>query len=334
MTKPAPADVQRWSLEVARDPGAPTFVNLADAYRKQGNLDGALRVCMRGLERRPDHAGAHALLARLHLERGEREKAFDEWGVVLRLDPAHFEANRGMGFVKLEQGDLEAARSYLERASARRPGDALTREALDLVARKVAARRPPAPGRGPLLGHQAAEAERSAPAGFAAGAGTAPGPAAPPHAPGQPSPAETPPPASGQPSPAGALPPAAPVALDPRRMFAPLEGTGPFGGALLVDAAGFVIGGSLGPAAAETEAVGAALGGAAGEADRTASLLGLGEWTGVHMLTDKRAAHLGPVGEGYSLLITADADAPTGWVLHTAESAARIARGLLGEGHG
>lgn len=317
MTKPAPADVQRWSLEVARDPGAPTFVNLADAYRRQGNLEGALRVCMRGLERRPDHAGAHALLARLYLERGEREKAFDEWGVVLRLDPAHFEANRGMGFVRLERGDLLGARSYLERAAARRPGDPLTREALELVERKAAAQAPPSSP--PLLGHQAADGESASAPGPGSGAVVAPG-----QAPGT---ASAPAPAGGTHAPAASEMPA-----DPSRLFESLRGDGPFGGALLVDGSGFVIGGDLGPGAAEAEAVGAAVGGAAAEAERTAAMLGLGEWSGVLLHTATAAAHLGPVEGGHALMIAARANAPTGWVLHTADAAAGIARAFLGEG--
>jgi len=311
MTKPAPADVQRWSLEVARDPGAPTFVNLADAYRRQGNLEGALRVCMRGLERRPDHAGAHALLARLYLERGEREKAFDEWGVVLRLDPAHFEANRGMGFVRLERGDLPGARAYLERAAARRPADPLTREALELVERKAAAQAPPSP---PLLGHQAADGDS---AGGSASAGAARAPVAPStSAPGRPAHA----------------PPVREIPTDPARLFEALRGGGPFSGALLVDGSGFVIGGDLGPDAAQAEAVGAALGGAAAEAERAAAMLGLGEWSGVLLHTDNAAAHLGPVEGGHALMIAARANAPTGWVLHTADAAAGIARAFLGAG--
>ncbi len=329
MKKPAPADVQRWSLEVARDPGAPTFVNLADAYRRQGNLEGALRVCMRGLERRPDHAGAHALLARLYLERGAREKAFDEWAVVLRLDPAHFEANRGMGFVRLERGDLLGAKAYLERAAARRPGDALTREALELVARKAAAAPRPSP---PLLGHQAAEAEGAGrgPADAGRPEGRAPAGRASDGAP--PAAARSSaarPDAAARPAPPPAVPSPS-VPRDPSRLFADLGGSGPFAGALLVDGSGFVIGGTLGPDAADREAVGAAIGGAAAEAERTATLLGLGEWTGVLLQTDRSAAHLGPVGEGHAAFVAAEVDAPTGWVLHTADAAARIARRFLG----
>jgi tetratricopeptide (TPR) repeat protein len=300
-------------------------VNLADAYRRQGNLEGALRVCMRGLERRPDHAGAHALLARLYLEKGEREKAFDEWGVVLRLDPAHFEANRGMGFVRLERGDLLGARGYLERAAARRPGDALTREALELVERKAAAAAPP------LLGHQAAEGDTAARAGEAAPdratRGTHPGRA------GEPAPVASPPPARPGHEAAAGPSRSSPrgVPRDPARLFESLGGgDGPFGGALLVDGAGFVIGGDLGPGAAQAEAVGAALGGAAAEAERAAALLGLGDWSGVLLHTDEAAAHLGPVDGGHTVMLAASANAPTGWVLHTADTAADIARAFLG----
>lgn len=132
-SRAAPADLQRWSEEVARDPGAPSFVPLADAYRRQGNRDAALRLCLRGLERDPANVQAHTLLARLYLEVGEREKAFDEWGTALRLDSANFEANRGMGFVHLERGDLGSAQRALERAASERPGDVAVKEALAVL---------------------------------------------------------------------------------------------------------------------------------------------------------------------------------------------------------
>ncbi|HEY8485039.1 MAG TPA: tetratricopeptide repeat protein [Longimicrobiales bacterium] len=130
MRTPAPADLQRWSEEVARDPDSLAFLPLAQAYRRQGKREAALRLCLRGLERHPAHVEAHALLARLYLEEGDREKACDEWAIVLRLDPENFEAHRGLGFAYLERGQYGAARDHLERAAAVRPGDPAVREAL------------------------------------------------------------------------------------------------------------------------------------------------------------------------------------------------------------
>ena len=92
MKTPAPADLQRWSDEVARDPRSLAFLPLARAYRRQGLHDAALQLCLRGLEAYPEHVEAHGVLALLHLEAGDHQKAADEWSIVLRYDPDNFEA--------------------------------------------------------------------------------------------------------------------------------------------------------------------------------------------------------------------------------------------------
>lgn len=147
--KPVAADVQRWSEEVARDPGAPSFVPLARTYRRQGRRDAALRVLMRGLERNPTHVEAHTTLALIYLETGERQKAWDEWATALRLDGENFEANRGVGFLQLEQGDWAVAAERLGRAARARPGDRAVADALRLAEQKMAAGAATAPGPAP-----------------------------------------------------------------------------------------------------------------------------------------------------------------------------------------
>ncbi|MEX2284690.1 MAG: roadblock/LC7 domain-containing protein [Gemmatimonadota bacterium] len=133
MKAPAPADLQRWSDDVARDPASLSFLPLARSYRKQGRRDAALRLCLRGLEQHPAHVEAHALLAMLYFEGGQRSKAYDEWSMVLRLEPENFEALRGMGFYHLEQGDDLSALRSLQRAVALRPSDLSVQEALKLI---------------------------------------------------------------------------------------------------------------------------------------------------------------------------------------------------------
>jgi predicted regulator of Ras-like GTPase activity (Roadblock/LC7/MglB family)/predicted Zn-dependent protease len=115
-------DVSRLSDELARDPASRVFVPLGETLRKQGQLDLALKVTVRGLERHPHFADAHDLLARIAVDRGEMERAFDEWDMVLRLAPGHLGALRGMGFVCFQQGRLAEAEQYLSAAVA--AGDA------------------------------------------------------------------------------------------------------------------------------------------------------------------------------------------------------------------
>jgi predicted regulator of Ras-like GTPase activity (Roadblock/LC7/MglB family) len=136
MRNTAPADLQRWSEELARNPASLSFLPLARAHRRNGRRDLATRVCLRGLEHHPGHVEAHALLALLYLEGGDRDRAGDEWSMVLRLKPGNFEALRGMGFRYLEQNDLTRARQHLERAALIRPSDPAVQEALRLLGQR------------------------------------------------------------------------------------------------------------------------------------------------------------------------------------------------------
>lgn len=139
-------DLQRWTLEVARDPGAPSFVQLARLYRRQGHRQAARDVVIRGLERSPRHVDARALLALLYMEDGDREGARDEWETLLQLDPDSFDGHRGLGFLALERGDLKAARRHLDAAHRGRPGDPAVDQARQMLARweEAEAEAPPA----------------------------------------------------------------------------------------------------------------------------------------------------------------------------------------------
>lgn len=133
-------EIERWSREVAEDPGAPSFVRLARAYRSQGRREAAREVVLQGLAHHPEHIGAHQLLAVIHVEEGEREQAGDEWETVLALEPGNFGASRGLGFLALERGDLEAARRHLETAAEARPDDPAVTRALEVLERREADR--------------------------------------------------------------------------------------------------------------------------------------------------------------------------------------------------
>lgn len=292
MKTPAPADLQRWSDEVARDPASLAFLPLARAYRRMGQRPAALQLCLRGLRHYPSHVEAHGLLALLYLENDQRQHAADEWSVVLRLDPDNFEALRGLGFSYLEQDQLSRARQTLERAAALRPADPAVQEALRLLGNRQG-----------HLGHDASESDPDASHAerepHAAVRAAAPG-------------VEE---DGGQAVAAPARP-----AADPTQLFAELGPASAVHGALLLDAHGLVLAGSLG-GAADAAALGAILGGAIAEAVRTANHLALGEWRGILLESERALVHLAPVGGNATVLLAARPDAPTGWVLRVAEQA-------------
>ncbi len=130
-------DIRRLSDELARDPSSLVFIQLGEELRRTGQLELALRVALRGLERHPHDADAHDLLARIHVDRNELTAAFDEWDTVLKLAPGHVGARKGVGYVLFKQGRLAEAERYLSQASVQNGGDPSITTALHMVRRML-----------------------------------------------------------------------------------------------------------------------------------------------------------------------------------------------------
>ena len=142
-------DVRRWSDELARDPASLVFLPLGETLRRQGQLDLALKIATRGLERHSHNPDAHDLLARIAVDRGELQRAFDEWDMVLRLTPEHIGALKGMAFVRFQQGNTPEAEQYLQRAAEKNGGgDAEVAAALANMRGAGRGRRDAGPGKG------------------------------------------------------------------------------------------------------------------------------------------------------------------------------------------
>jgi predicted regulator of Ras-like GTPase activity (Roadblock/LC7/MglB family) len=332
MKTPGPADVQRWSDEVARNPRSLAFLPLARAYRRRGLRDAAIQLCLRGLEHHPYNVEGHSVLALLYLERGDQQLAADEWSMVLRMDPDNFEALRGMGFCYLEQDRLSRARQMLERAALIRPADPTVQEALELLGTRHERQRSDDPALSDDPWADFSEAPTAAPA--VARTGTDADEAWAPYAEDDGSDevhAD-----SGTEQPLKQAPlrhneaHAAPLPRDPAALFDDLLTGGPLLGVLLVDSQGLVHGGRLTEAVAgEAAALGAVLGGAIGEAARTAAHLSLGEWRGIQLEAEYAVLHLAPAGNDAVVLLAARRSAPAGWVFRSAAQAVEVAARYL-----
>jgi tetratricopeptide (TPR) repeat protein len=134
----SPDDIARLSEELARDPASLAFLELAESLRKRGDLEVAEKVAVRGLERHPHLAAGHDVLARIHADTGAFEKAFDEWGIVLRLHPGHPGALKGLGFVCFHQGRMAEAEGWLAQAAEADPADQRNLGALAYVRQQLA----------------------------------------------------------------------------------------------------------------------------------------------------------------------------------------------------
>ena len=295
-------DIERWTREVAEDPGAASFVRLARAYRSQGRRDAARDVVLQGLEHNPEHVDAHGLLALIYVEDGQRQKAGDEWETMLRLDPGNFDASRGLGFLALEGGDLERARRHLEAAADARPDDPAVEQALEVLRRR--------------------EAEKGAARGPGPedrGSGTV-GPSA-----GDTAVAAVP--RSSSPEPRSNDP----AVRDPSRLFDALSDEAPFLGAVVLDPQGLVLAGEIEMEGANGDLLGALINTAVGEARRATELLGIGAWDGMVLDCHGATLHVAGLEGDAVVLLAVESDAPAGWVVRTARRARTLARDFVGE---
>src|SRR5882762_508388 len=136
-------DVRALSAQLAQDPQSLVFLRLAEALRRKGQLDAALRVALNGLERHPHLADAHDLYARVLTDKHDYERAFDEWDMALRIAPNHTGALKGLAFLYFKVGDLAQAEAHLENARKVEPDDPSIDQAVAMVRGGAA---PPAPG--------------------------------------------------------------------------------------------------------------------------------------------------------------------------------------------
>jgi Flp pilus assembly protein TadD len=286
-------DIERWTREVAEDPGASSFVKLARAYRTQGRSDAARSVVIQGLQQNPEHIGGHGLLALIHVETGEREKAGDEWQTMLSLEPDNFEASRGLGFLALERDDLAGARRYLEQADRSQPGDTAVAQALRVLERREAA----------------GDGARVAVAGNSGGSDGARATA----------------------RRARRRTPAAPGLRDPEDLFAVLRNETPFLGAVVLDARGLVVAGGIELENGSDELLAGLISTAVEEAKRAAEMVGLGSWDGLLLDCADATVHVAGLSDIGMVVVAARQDAPAGWAVRTARRAQALARNFLQE---
>lgn len=294
-------DIRTLTARVADEPTSLAFLELAEALRRRGQLEAAVKVARGGLNRYPGLADAHDLMARILSDQGDLAGAFDAWADALRVDPMRTGALKGIAFLYFRAGDATAAIEHLQRAAEVDPDDISIAQALARVRRES-------------RGMPAAVAAEPEPAAAEAEAELAPEPTAEPQPVAEPEP---------EPVQKVAAPP-----VETPSPFAALDGGH---AVVLVDANGLLLAGSLtSPQGAETgERVAAELAGVSREAARAARLLGLGPWHAITLeCPDAHCVLVQPTGDTV-LLAAREPALPIARVALVAERAARDAKDWL-----
>lgn len=132
-------DIRGLTAQLAADPASLVFLQLGEALRRARRFEAAAKVAQQGLARYPNLPDAHDLYARILVDQGKLETAFDEWDMTLRLDPVHAGAHKGVGYLYFRAGDLPSAEHHLEVASRELLGDDALQSALARVRERLAA---------------------------------------------------------------------------------------------------------------------------------------------------------------------------------------------------
>lgn len=108
-------DIQHLRERFEEAPDSRLFAPLADAYRKDGDIDTAIELCEKGLERYPSYASAHVILGKCFYDKGATERARSEFLRVVELDPENMVALKFLGDILGAEGDREGAAQYYRR---------------------------------------------------------------------------------------------------------------------------------------------------------------------------------------------------------------------------
>jgi tetratricopeptide (TPR) repeat protein len=101
---------------VEADPASIAFAQLAEEYRRAGDLASAEQWCRSGLAKHPGYGSARVTLGRTLIERGKLDEAEAELQVVLRSAPENLAAIRGLADIHQQRGELAPALGYYLRA--------------------------------------------------------------------------------------------------------------------------------------------------------------------------------------------------------------------------
>jgi tetratricopeptide (TPR) repeat protein len=110
-------------LRVERDPASIAFAQLAEEYRRAGQLDEAVQTCRTGLATHPEYSSARVTLGRALLASGRLQEANAELSYVLAQAPANLAAVRALAETCRRQGRLQDALTHYRSALALAPND-------------------------------------------------------------------------------------------------------------------------------------------------------------------------------------------------------------------
>lgn len=129
--------IQRYEQMLAEDPKSRAFAPLAEAHRKTGRLDEAIKVARAGLEVHPGYSGGLVVLGRALYEKGELDNAVEILQKAVSETPESYLGQKFLGKLLIDKGENSGALRALESANLLSPEDEEVVRLLDEVKKKA-----------------------------------------------------------------------------------------------------------------------------------------------------------------------------------------------------
>jgi tetratricopeptide (TPR) repeat protein len=106
----------------SKNPRSRIFAPLADAYRKQGRIDEAIKLCLIGLKYHPNYSSGRLVLGKSFFDKRLFDRAASELNSVIKANPQNVMAFMYLGKTYLALQDYERALVTLVKAKNLSPG--------------------------------------------------------------------------------------------------------------------------------------------------------------------------------------------------------------------
>jgi len=129
--------IGRYEQMLAEDPQSRAFAPLAEAQRKAGRLDEAIKIAKTGLEVHPGYSGGLVVLGRALYEKGELDNAVEVLQKAISETPESYLGQKFLGKVLMDKGESKGALRALEAANFLSPEDEEVSRLLDEMKSKA-----------------------------------------------------------------------------------------------------------------------------------------------------------------------------------------------------
>jgi len=102
-------DIEKLKEKVEKDPNSKLFVPLAEEYRKEGMLDEAIDVLLKGLGKQPGYMSARVSLGKIYIVKGMVKEARTELENVIKSIPDNLYAHKKLAEIYRDAGEKDLA---------------------------------------------------------------------------------------------------------------------------------------------------------------------------------------------------------------------------------